>query len=231
MMKRTVSLVLAAALACAIAPAGRCGETYIDPDWVDIDQIKREERLEDSARLVRVYMFLAVLNGGGYSMHIADGFGDADRDGKRALDEPNDLSEYEDVNETIPEPMSIDKSAYICYLSSLPYFEELFPAGADPFRTNSMVGIRTTEDFERPGRLVGSKSVPVMTADGENAGVDRFIAFYNRANAGGGTAAQTGADAVETGGSPETVAQAGNASTVTSFGLIEMKFAMPGAGE
>lgn len=157
-------------------------ESYILTDLLDIDQIRDEEQLSDDAQVARIYIFLAVWNGTEYETYTTNGQSDPDSDGEEAAKEPNDLEEYQ--TDTTPISLSsainIDEEDYTCYISDLPNFSTLFPEDEDPFATSSMIDVQTSATQDDNKRLTGTKSIPVVSDAGDQKGVERFIAFYNK---------------------------------------------------
>lgn len=183
-----------------------CEELYILTDLLDMDQIRSEEMLSDDVQIVRIYIFLAVWNGKEYDTYTTNGKSDLDSDGTEAVNEPNDLNEYH--NDTVPIVLNstivIEEEDYICYIANLPNFDEIFPDEEDPLENSSLIDVQTSAHPENGTRLAGSKSVPVVTDEGEQEGVERFIAFYNKR------------------GEPKVEGE-GSKNDVLSFGFIEMK--------
>lgn len=157
-------------------------ESYILSDLLDIDQIRDEEQLSDDSQVARIYIFLAVWNGSEYDTYTTNGQSDPDSDGEEAAKEPNDLEEYQ--TDTSPISLSsainIDEEDYTCYISDLPNFSTLFPEDEDPFATSSMIDVQTSATQDDHLRLTGTKSIPVVSETGDQKGVERFIAFYNK---------------------------------------------------
>ncbi|MBI1388294.1 MAG: hypothetical protein GC154_07590 [bacterium] len=177
----TASSILALLIIAACASTW-AEEVYINPDALDIDKIRDEEQLSDNVKLNRVYMFLAVLTGEGYETYAADGEKDNDGDGTKAIEEPNDVSEYTEVG-SFDQVLNIANSIHICYISSLPQYNELFPNQQDPVeKEGGMVEVVTEESDDQGDstrHLIGTKTLPIINEYGDHIGIERFIAFYN----------------------------------------------------
>lgn len=184
--------------------AVRSEELYILPELLDINQIRIEEMLNENVEIARIYIFLAVWNGSEYETYTANGKSDLDSDGVEAATEPNDLSEYhkDTASIVLSSTFVIEDEGYTCYIADLPNFTEIFPEEEDPFENNALIDVQTSAHPNDENRLAGSKSLPVVKENGEQEGVERFIAFYNKR------------------GNPS--AGEGSKDDVLSFGFIEM---------
>ncbi|MBZ0257408.1 hypothetical protein K8I31_15175 [bacterium] len=181
MHKRTLFALFSLTLAVYVASA-QAQEKFIDSDSIDIDRIRKDEQLDDSNKLVRIYFFVAVKKDGEYKAFAANGNIDVDNDGESVLKEPNDIAEYEEVG-SFQRDLKIDQSIYTCYISSLPFFDELFPDETDPIeKEGSWLEIDTEQkdDLTKKQRhLVGVKTLPMIDLMGAQTGIEHFIAFYN----------------------------------------------------
>lgn len=157
-------------------------ENYIQDKLLDIKEIREDEELTEKQKLKRVYMFLAILNGDSYKTYATRGQEDGDQDGYSAIEEPNDLEEYIEEGEvTFDEQFTISKSIHTSYISTLPKFDRLYPNGFNPIKESGIIDIMTESDPEAEGAgtvLHGSKSLPILTATGQNTGIERLTAFY-----------------------------------------------------
>ncbi len=158
-------------------------ENFIPKNFLDLDQVRMEEQLSPDSRLLRVYIFLAVLNPStkSYDMYVTKGKNDLDQDGQTALEEPNDLHEYKNVAMDFGKEFSIMEQEYVCYINDLPEFEELFPDQDNPFENNdTLLGVSTRVTDEDEKLLTGSKTLPTMNEDGSAVIVERYSAFYHK---------------------------------------------------
>ncbi|RJP27477.1 MAG: hypothetical protein C4527_12835 [Candidatus Omnitrophota bacterium] len=166
-----------------------CEEEYIPKELLDIDKIRTEEQLSPKSQLMRVYIFLAVLNTqtNSYDTYVTKGKNDLDSDGQTALQEPNDLKEYKNVATDFANAFTIENEEYVCYINDMPEFNELFPEQKNPFeQNNTLLGICTKTIDGNEKVLTGTKTIPSMSNDGSNLIVDRYCAFYQK-NEGGHT--------------------------------------------
>lgn len=181
MHKRTRFALFSLTLAFFVASV-QTQESFIDTDSIDIDRIREEEQLADSNKLVRIYFFVAVKKDGEYKAFAANGDVDVDHDGESVLKEPNDIAEYEEMGSFTRE-MKIDQPAYTCYISSLPFFDKLFPDETDPIEKEGSwleIDTKKKDDLtEKQRHLVGAKTLPMIDLMGAQTGIEHFIAFYN----------------------------------------------------
>lgn len=181
MHKRTLFALFSLTLAIYVASA-QAQEKFIDSDSIDIDRIRKDEQLDGSNKLVRIYFFVAVKKDGEYKAFAANGNIDVDNDGESVLKEPNDIAEYEEVG-SFQRDLKIDQPMYTCYISSLPFFDKLFPEETDPIeKEGSWLEIETEQkdDLTKKQRhLVGAKTLPMIDLMGAQTGIEHFIAFYN----------------------------------------------------
>ncbi len=164
-----------------IAPVGAwCDDNYIDPDVFDLEKIREEhQELSENCVFRRVYIFLAVLNGESYDAYATRGSSDPDNDGMKAMEDPNDLKEYESIGE-FGSKLTISGDKRICYITGMPNFDQLFPNEKDPFEGDTIIGIPTEAQVDKKHVLSGSKTLPLFSSNGDNVGIDRFVAFYNK---------------------------------------------------
>lgn len=177
------SIMLAFAGLLFSASVGFAEEQFIDPELLDIDKIRQEENIGEESKLERVYMFLAVLNhdGDGYETYAARGDEDRSGDGSTLMEEPNNLEDYEKAGQ-FNQVLSISRNIHVCYITSLPLFEDLFPGENDPIEREGAIVEITTEETENNGELrilLGSRVLPVLGPTGNAEGFRLFKAFYN----------------------------------------------------
>jgi len=177
----TISLLV---LIMIISSSGWAQDTYIQPDALDIETIKEEEMMDPSSEVTRIYIFLAVWNGNAYDTYATSGNSDGDGDGAKAIEEPNDLNEYEQLTHQIENQLVIEDSVHISYINSMPNFSELFPNQDNPFDFTDLIEVETEETFEDENRLLGTKTISVYEGSSGAIGVERYIAFYNREDGG-----------------------------------------------
>ncbi|MDP8244900.1 MAG: hypothetical protein P9L94_12510 [Candidatus Hinthialibacter antarcticus] len=181
MQNRALFAFLPIALSLAVTSVYAQG-AFIDADSLDIDRIRKEEQLAESNKLVRIYFFVAVKKDGAYKAFAASGAVDVDDDGKSVLKEPNDIKEYEEVG-SFERDLKIDQDSYTCYISSLPFFDDLFPEESDPIEQEGAwleIDTEKKDDItEKQRHLVGAKTLPMIDLMGEQTGIEHFIAFYN----------------------------------------------------
>lgn len=162
--------------------AANAQNAFIDKDSIDIDRIREEQQLSDSNKLLRIYFFVAIKKEGEFKAFAASGAVDVDQDGENVLKEPNDIAEYEEVG-SFKNDLAIEQSNYTCYISSLPFFDDLFPDEPDPIeQEGAWLEIDTEEKddiTEKQRHLVGAKTLPMIDLMGSQTGIEHFIAFYN----------------------------------------------------
>ncbi len=175
----TVALIIAT---FSLSLLGHAQTAFIDTDSVDIDRIREEEQLSDSNTLQRIYFFVAIKDGEAYKAFAASGAVDEDNDGESVLKEPNDIEEYKQVG-SFERNLTIENSAYTCYISSLPFFDKLFPNEGDPLKQEGAwleIDTEQQDDIsEKQRHLVGAKTLPMLDLMGAQTGIEHFIAFYN----------------------------------------------------
>ncbi|MGC9329949.1 MAG: hypothetical protein ACP5I1_20100, partial [Candidatus Hinthialibacter sp.] len=165
-----------------LTPAAYSQEQFIKPELLDLKQILKEEHLDNDYLITRVYIFLAIKKGNEeYEAYVAKNGQDLDGDHKTAVDEPNDLEEFQLLS-SFSNKLEIADDHHICYITALPHFEKLFPHDPDPFVNNGIIEIYTKNtDKDDPTRLKGTKTLPLINAaSGETIGIERFSAFYNK---------------------------------------------------
>ena len=184
-MHRVSSILLCAGLVVFFCCNPKFGfgqdEEYIKKEYLDLEKIQEEENLGPDTEITQLYIFLVVLNGNRYEAYVTRGAFDLDKDGKKVMDEPNDLDEYKPIQTVISEGPDIKGNEHICYLTALPYYEELFKKEKlkDPFENGDILEIPTSKSKDYPNTLNGYKTIPVMSSSGANIGIERYLAFYN----------------------------------------------------
>ncbi|MBN2326441.1 MAG: hypothetical protein JXR73_04740 [Candidatus Omnitrophica bacterium] len=169
-------------LISCLAPTVFSQDQYIESGLLDLKQILEEEHLDNDYLITRVYVFLAIKKGNEeYEAYVAKDGQDLDGDQKTVVDEPNDLEEFE-LFSSFSNKLEIADNQHICYITALPFFEELFPDVPDPFVNDGIIEIYTdNSDEDDPSRLKGTKTLPLIDAvSGDTIGIERFAAFYNK---------------------------------------------------
>ncbi|MEW6235786.1 MAG: hypothetical protein AB1656_10405 [Candidatus Omnitrophota bacterium] len=177
---RFIPILLLALMCCLPQPA--LGEdVYIDTELLDLKKIREEENLGEKSRIVRLYIFIAVRSGQGFEAYAARGDRDLDKDGKKAIEQPNNLAEYDHFAK-IERDLQFDGSEHICFITALPYFETLFKKEnlKDPFEKGDVLEIPAKVTEKDKNKLVGIKTLAIMSSTGANLGIERYIAFYNK---------------------------------------------------
>ncbi len=157
-------------------------DKLIHESVLNIEKIRSEEQLSLNSKLLRIYIFLAVLNPdkGTYETYVTSGDKDLDGDGSKAIEEPNDLEEYIDVGTAFGEKITVEDE-HIFYINDMPEFEELFPNDKPPFENNNTIlSIFTEANIDNENLLTGHKTIPTMSDDGLSLKIERFNAFYNK---------------------------------------------------
>ncbi len=154
---------------------------YLNPDLLDIEKIQKAEELRKEYKIKRLYLFLAIKKGSEYEAYVTRDGMDPDGDKKTVIEEPNDINEYEMLM-TFSKKIEITDEQHISYITALPHFDELFPNVADPFENDDIIEVTTEQVEDNKTRLEGSIIVPLLDpASGENIGIERYSAFYNKA--------------------------------------------------
>ncbi len=196
-------LILSLIIAAVGSVPGLAEDTYVKPGLLDLEQIRYEEQLSDNIRVERIYIFLAVWNGNQYDTYTTSGDADIDNDGETAASDINDLDEYHSDTYPIADKMQIEADDHTTYINGLPNFDEIFPDHDDPFADDTLVDVYTSAINEDENRLIGSKSIPVVSDMEEREGIEHFIAFYNKRG--------------------QTEEEGKSKNDVMSFGFIEIK--------
>lgn len=175
----------------------------IKKELLDIEKIQEEENLSENSQIKRLYIFLAVRKGNIFEAFATRGDLDNDKDGFKAIEEPNDLDEYIKLDVEFKKEIAINGDEHTCYITVLPHFEKLFKKEnlTDPFEDGDILEVKTSLSEEHENSLIGVKTLPIIKPDGSSAGIERYVAFYNRGK-------------VKKGDKEETA--------ITSYGIIEI---------
>lgn len=153
-----------------------CQQAYMKPKFFDFDKIRIEEQLKQNTNVARVYVCLAVRENNGFNFFA--GRFNLKEDKKTLEKDINNLGEYKKIGH-LEKDVKVQNNQHICYITSMPKFEELFPDEFIPIDENQMVEVLTKPDPENNLSFVGAKSMPLFTTQGKNTGLERFFAFYN----------------------------------------------------